>query len=45
MSQDSSPLSPISGSLSDDDDYLTSDFDLGFYGAEDTQHTAPGHAA
>ena len=36
MSEDSSPLSPISESLSDDDDDLTSDIDLGFDGAEDT---------
>ena len=36
MSEDSSPLSPISESLSDDDDDLTSDIDLGYDGAEDT---------
>ena len=39
MSEDSSPLSPISGSLADDDDDLTSDIDIGSDGAADTLRT------
>ena len=40
MSEDSSPLSPISESLSDDDENLTPDIDLGFDTAEDTLRTS-----